>query len=159
MSAACSQYGNKALCRWIFLRRSGSAIYKLTLGSTGRPFLGKGRLRFQPIGENAGTVRVTEAAQNPDSMIEARVTADYSGAYGSQSGILLRVEGGAGSLYLQTGRQPPLPLAQTSETEFFTTALNLHVKFERADDGQMNYCHPCVPHWMEFLGLSARVSS
>jgi len=24
---------------------------------------------------------------------------------------------------------------------------------------QMNYCNPCVPHWMEFLGLSARVSS
>jgi len=76
-------------------------------------------------------------AQNPDSMIEPRVTADYSGAYRSQSGILLRVESGAGGLSLQTRHQPPLPLARTSETEFFTTALNLHVQFERADDGQV----------------------
>jgi hypothetical protein len=52
------------------------------------------------LGETLEAIGREPTAQNPDSTIEPRAMADYSGAYRSQSGILLRVEGGAGGLSL-----------------------------------------------------------
>jgi hypothetical protein len=65
------------------LRRSGSAIYKLTLGSTGRPFLGKGRPRFEPIG---GALNAHQNATHRRGGVDCRAVrvdelSDHCGRY------------------------------------------------------------------------------
>jgi CubicO group peptidase (beta-lactamase class C family) len=67
--------------------------------------------------------------------IKETVTEDYAGIYRSQSGTRFRVACGTDSLILYVGQQPPLPLTAASETEFFATAANLRVQFERAAEG------------------------
>ena len=43
----------------------------------------------------------------------------------------------SGSLTLQTGRQPPLPIFPSSDTEFFAKAVNTLVRFEKAEKGSI----------------------
>lgn len=66
---------------------------------------------------------------------EGTITEGYAKTYRSQSGKRYRVACDNGRLLLYEEQHPPLPLARASETEFFATALNLRVQFQRADDG------------------------
>jgi CubicO group peptidase (beta-lactamase class C family) len=72
---------------------------------------------------------------SPQAAVEGAIPEAYARTYRSRSGTRYRVEYANGGLLLRAEAQPPLPLVRASETEFFATALNLRVQFERADDG------------------------
>jgi CubicO group peptidase (beta-lactamase class C family) len=73
--------------------------------------------------------------QDFPAAIEGAIIEACAGTYRSQSGKRFRIACVNDRLLLCAEEQSPLPLARASETEFFATALNLRVQFERADDG------------------------
>ena len=58
---------------------------------------------------------------------------DYAGLYATKSGTQFRVSVAGDALTLQYGQQPPLPIFPSSETEFFTPALNVDIRFDKDD--------------------------
>jgi CubicO group peptidase (beta-lactamase class C family) len=76
----------------------------------------------------------------PDALPKEKAAAglanlqDYTGLYVSKAGAQFRVGVTGGSLTLQAGQQPPLPIFSSSDTEFFARALNTLVRFEKGDN-------------------------
>jgi CubicO group peptidase (beta-lactamase class C family) len=58
---------------------------------------------------------------------------NYAGLYRSPRGAAFQVKQTAQGLLLQFAQQPSIPLTPASDREFFATALDLRVTFERAD--------------------------
>jgi CubicO group peptidase (beta-lactamase class C family) len=61
---------------------------------------------------------------------------DYSGRYSNPDGAAFEVVQAAEGLFLQFGRQKPIPLKPTSDGEFLATAVNLRVRFENTNAGR-----------------------
>jgi hypothetical protein len=59
----------------------------------------------------------------------------YSGLYRDDDGTTFEISQLTEGLCLQFGHQSPLPLCPASEEEFFATAVNLRVRFEKIDAG------------------------
>jgi hypothetical protein len=58
---------------------------------------------------------------------------DYAGLYATKAGTQLRVSVIGDHLMLQHGQQPPLPIFASSEVEFFTSVLNVDIRFDKDD--------------------------
>ncbi len=56
---------------------------------------------------------------------------DYSGLYTNQDGVAFEVIQSSEGLSLKFEQQPPIPLAPASDGEFFTTVLDLRVRFQK----------------------------
>jgi CubicO group peptidase (beta-lactamase class C family) len=61
---------------------------------------------------------------------------DCCGPYGNQDGVTLEITRDTEGLLLHFGRQEPVPLKPLSDGEFLATAVNLRVRFEKADAGR-----------------------
>ena len=61
----------------------------------------------------------------------------YTGLYSAKAGTQFRVSLMGGGLVLQTGQQPPLPIFPSSEVEFFATAVNTSLRFEKDDKARV----------------------
>jgi CubicO group peptidase (beta-lactamase class C family) len=57
----------------------------------------------------------------------------YAGLYATKAGMQFRVISQDDRLMLQYGQQSPLPIYPSSETEFFTKALNTNIRFDKDD--------------------------
>ena len=81
----------------------------------------------------------------PDSLTEnkkpiklaAEVLQSFVGEYSGDSGFKCAITREDDKLFLKFGIQPPLELYPESETEFFTTALNTDLTFDRIEDGEV----------------------
>ena len=58
---------------------------------------------------------------------------DYTGTYLAKTGIQFRISVNGGSLTLQYGQQPPMPIFPSSELEFYTQSINADIIFEKDD--------------------------